>query len=59
MTLALLMCHFDVSNQKQFTYHGIVNLLLDTLSHEHSDKLIVGDFNLDLLKINTREKYSE
>ena len=33
--------------------------VLETLSHERSDKLILGDFNLDLLKINTREKYSE
>ena len=33
--------------------------ILDNLSHEFSDKIILGDFNLDLLKLHTREKYSE
>ena len=30
-----------------------------TLSNERSDKLIVGDFNIDMLKTNTRNKYSD
>ena len=33
--------------------------IIETLSREHSDKFFVGDFNLDLLKTDAREKYSE
>ena len=29
------------------------------MGQENSDKIIVGDFNLDLLKINTRQKHAE
>ena len=33
--------------------------ILAMLSQERSDKLILGDFNIDLLKVNTREEFSD
>ena len=33
--------------------------IIEALSRESSEKVIVGDFNLDLLKMNTRQKYTE
>ena len=33
--------------------------IIEVLGQENSDKIIVGDFNLDLLKINTRQKHAE
>ena len=36
-----------------------ISPILSTLSQERSDKLFVGDFNIDLLKANIREKYSD
>ena len=35
-----------------------ISPILSTLSEERSDKLVVGDFNINLLKANIREKYS-
>ena len=33
--------------------------IIEKLSTESSDKIVVGDFNIDLLKLNTRQKYTE
>ena len=36
-----------------------LNPIIDTLSRETSDKIILGDFNIDLLNVTTRQKYAD
>ena len=56
------MQHIQTPRDRNEDLESFINDLtpiVTSLSNERSDKIIAGDFNIDMLKINTREKYSD